>query len=202
VICTILYILVALILTGVVSYTKLGVPDPIAVAIDTMGISWLAKLVKLGAIAGLTSVILVLLMAQPRIFFAMSRDGFLPPIFSRLHPRFRTPHVTTVLTGAVVATVAGLAPLALLGELVSIGTLSAFVLVCASVLVLRRSHPELPRPFRTPGVPATPLLGIAACLALMIPLPVGTWIRLFVWLLIGIGIYFGYGRHHVRPSQP
>ncbi len=195
-VCTVLYILVSLVLTGVVSYTRLSVPDPIAVAIDAMGIGWLAKLVKLGAIAGLTSVILVLLLGQPRIFFSMSKDGLLPPAFSKLHPRFRTPHVTTMLTGLVVALVAGVAPIGLLGELVSIGTLAAFVIVCAGVLVLRFRSPELPRPFKTPFVPVTPLLGIVFCLYLMFGLPLDTWLRLLVWLALGMAIYFCYGRSH------
>jgi len=195
-VCTVLYILVGLVLTGVVSYKTLLVPDPIAVAIDAMGIGWLSKIVKLGAIAGMTSVILVLLLGQPRIFFTMSKDGLLPEVFSRLHPRFRTPHVTTILTGIVVAVVAALVPLRVIGELVSIGTLAAFAIVCASVLVLRYRQPNLPRPFRTPLVPAVPILGIVSCLALMVPLPLDTWLRLAIWLVIGLGIYFPFGRKH------
>ncbi len=200
-ICTVLYILVALVLTGVVPYAQLAVPDPIAVAIDAMGIAWLAKVVKLGAIAGLTSVILVLLMGQPRVFFSMSKDGLLPPVFSHLHPRFGTPHVTTIVTGVVVALVAAVVPIHLLGELVSIGTLSAFVIVCAGVIVLRYRHPELPRPFRTPGVPVVPLLGIAFCLYLMYSLPLDTWLRLVVWLVIGIAIYLAYGVRHSKLAR-
>jgi basic amino acid/polyamine antiporter, APA family len=194
--CTVLYILVALVLTGVVHYTKLKVADPIAVAIDAMGIGWLAVVVKLGAIAGLTSVILVLLLGQPRIFYTMSKDGLLPPLFAKIHKRFGTPHKTTIITGAVVAAVAAIAPIGILGELVSIGTLSAFIVVCAGVLVLRYRRPDLPRPFRTPGVPVVPILGIVFCLYLMAGLPLDTWLRLAIWLVIGLAIYFGYGIKH------
>jgi basic amino acid/polyamine antiporter, APA family len=203
-ICTILYILMALVLTGVVPYSRLAVADPIGVAVDAMGIEWLAIVVKLGAIAGLTSVMVVLLLGQPRILYAMSRDGLLPPVFSKLHPRFRTPHEATLLTGGVVALAAAVAPIGLLSELVSIGTLAAFVVVCAGVLVLRSTHPQLPRAFRTPAVPAIPLLGIVGCLCLMLALPIGTWLRLGVWLVVGVSIYSLYGRTHsiLRSKRP
>jgi len=201
VVCTVLYIVVALVLTGVVHYTKLKVADPIAVVIDAMGIRWLAVAVKLGAIAGLTSVILVLLMGQPRIFYTMSKDGLLPAAFAQLHPKFRTPYKTTILTGIVVAIVAGLAPISILGELVSIGTLSAFIIVCAGVLVLRYRQPELHRPFRTPGVPVVPILGIVFCLYLMSGLPRDTWLRLAIWLALGLAIYFGYGARRSRVAS-
>jgi APA family basic amino acid/polyamine antiporter len=137
-------------------------------------------------------------MGQPRIFFAMSRDGLLPPAFSRVHPRFRTPYVTTVLTGLVAAAVAGVLPVGLLGQLTNIGTLLAFIVVCAGVWILRVRSPEIPRAFRTPLVPAVPLLGIVSCLALMASLPRDTWVRLIVWLLIGFAVYFLYSRHHSR----
>ncbi len=176
----------------------LGVPDPIAVGIDASGLLWLQPLVKVGAIAGLSSVILVLLLAQPRIFYCMARDGLLPPLFARVHRRFQTPHVTTIATGLVVAAVAGLFPIGVLGELVSIGTLLAFVIVCLGVLVLRRRAPALPRPFRAPGGSWVPVLGAAACLYLMAGLPAGTWVRLLAWLALGMAIYVVYGRHRAR----
>jgi APA family basic amino acid/polyamine antiporter len=140
----------------------------------------------------------VMLMGQPRIFYSMSRDGLLPPVFGRVHPKYQTPHITTILTGVVAAFVAGLFPIGLLGELVSIGTLLAFVIVCAGVLVLRYKQPDLPRPFRTPLVPIVPILGILICFGLMAFLPLDTWIRLLVWLALGLAIYFFYGRHHSK----
>jgi APA family basic amino acid/polyamine antiporter len=195
-ICTIIYILVALVITGVAPYHRLNVPDPIAVAIDIMGIRWLAIVVKLGAIAGLTSVILVFLMGQPRIFFSMSRDGLLPPAFSKVHPKYGTPFMTTLATGVAVALLGALVPMSVLGELVSIGTLAAFIIVCASVLVFRYKMPDVPRSFKTPWVPVVPLLGIAFCLSLALGLSIDTWIRLVVWLAIGMIIYFSYGIKH------
>ena len=193
-VCTVLFIATALVLTGIIPYTRLNVPAPVALAVDETGLGWLRPLIKLGAIAGLSSVILVLLMAQPRIFMAMSRDGLLPPVFSRIHPRFRTPALTTILTGVVVAIAAGLLPIDVLSQLVAMGTLLAFAIVCGAVLVLRHTSPELPRPFRTPGSPWVPLAGVASCLYLMAGLPLATWERLVIWLAIGLTIYFVYSR--------
>ena len=197
-VCTALYILVAGTLTGLVPYKTLNVADPIAVGVGAIGLGWLTELVKIGVIAGLSSVMLVLLYGQTRIFYTMACDGLLPGVFSRLSPRFQTPSAATWLLGGIVAVIAAFVPLALLGELVSIGTLFAFILVCAGVLYLRRTQPDLPRPFRCPGLPAVPILGILSCLYLISGLPLSTQLRLVVWLLIGFVIYFGYSRHHSK----
>ncbi|HTX22981.1 MAG TPA: amino acid permease [Candidatus Aquilonibacter sp.] len=203
-ICTVLYIAVSLVLTGVVSYTQLNVPAPIALAINSLGpsLSWLEYFIKIGAIAGLSSVILVMMLGQPRIFYTMSKDGLLPPIFSAVHPKFRTPWIAQILTGAVAMLIAGLFPIGLLGELVSIGTLLAFAIVCAGVFVLRFSDPQIERPFRTPMFWLVAPLGVCSCIFLMVVgLPADTWLRLVVWMIIGFVIYFGYGRRHSKVQQ-
>jgi len=197
-ISTILYILVALVLTGLVSYTLLNVPDPIAVGVNAMGtkLFWLRPIIKIAAIAGLSSVVLVMLLGQPRIFFSMSKDGLLPPVFSKVHPRFHTPYISSIITGVIAVVISGFTPISILGELVSIGTLLAFTIVCVSVIIYRKTKPELKRPFRTPFVPLIPLLGAFTCLAQMCALPMETWLRLIVWMGIGLLIYFYYSRHH------
>ena len=198
IISTVLYIAVALVLTGIVPYQKLGVPDPIGVGVDAAGaaLHWLRPVVKLGAIAGLTSVILVLLLGQPRIFYSMAKDGLLPPRFAAIHPRFRTPATTTIVSGIAAMIFAGVLPISVLGELVSIGTLLAFFIVCSAVPVLRRTRPDLPRPFKTPLVPLVPILGAIISLVQMLALPFDTWLRLIVWLVVGFIIYFTYSRKH------
>ena len=199
-ISTVLYILVAIVLTGIVSYTTLNVSDPVAVGVNAMGkgMFWLRPIVKIAAIAGLSSVILVMLMGQPRIFYTMSKDGLLPPVFSKVHPKFKTPYVSTILTGLVAIVLAGVLPISILGELVSIGTLLAFAIVCLSIIVLRKTRPDLERPFRTPFVPLIPILGALICFVQMAALPMDTWLRLIIWLAIGQVIYFGYSRHHSK----
>ena len=197
VICTILYVITATVLTGMVSYKQLDVSAPVALAIDQYpGLHWLGIPVKLGAVCGMTSVMLVMTIAQARIFFAMARDGLLPPFFGRVHPRFRTPSTGTIVTGASAAVIGGLFPVRILGELVSIGTLAAFVTVCIGVLVLRRTRPDLPRPFRTPYPGFVCVAGAIVCGAMMISLGLATWIRLVVWTGFGVIIYACYGYKH------
>ena len=202
-ICTVLYILMALVMTGLASYRDLDVPHPVFVAIEKAGpaLAWLASVINIGAIAGLASVVLVMLMGQPRVFYSMARDGLLPPVFGKVHPKFKTPYVTTILTGIVAAVMAGLFPIGLLGELVSIGTLLAFVIVCAGIIALRYKSPNLARPFRTPLVPLVPILGILICGYMMYSLPAATWERLIYWMILGLVIYFTYSRRHSKLAR-
>jgi APA family basic amino acid/polyamine antiporter len=212
VVCTVLYVLVSAVMVGLVSFRELGVAAPMATAVDAARIkaqdtSWAALLnvmplvVKLGAVAGLSSTIIVQMMAQPRIFMAMAEDGLLPGWAARVHQRFRTPHVTTLITGGIVTLASGFTPIGVLGELVSIGTLFAFVVVSLGVLVLRRTRPDLPRPFRAPGFPAVPIASALASLALMASLPWSTWERLLIWMGIGVVIYAVYGRRHSKLAR-
>lgn len=199
-ICTVIYILVALVLTGIVSYTKLGVPDPIAVGIDSMNSPFarnvLAPLIKVGAVAGLSSVILVMMLGQPRIFFTMANDGLLPPVFKRVHPRFKTPYMSTIIVGLVAMILAGLFPIGVLSKLVSLGTLLAFTSVCIAILILRKRQPDTPRPFKTPFTPFIPILGIVCCLGITMFLNIYAWITMIVWLIVGLIVYFTYGMKH------
>ncbi len=199
-VCTVLYILMALVMTGIAHYSELNVPHPVFVAIEKAGpsLKWLGYLINIGAISGLASVVLVMLMGQPRIFYSMARDGLLPAVFGKVHPTFKTPYISTIITGLVAAVIAGIFPIGLLGELVSIGTLLAFVIVCGGILVLRRTQPGLHRPFRTPLVPLVPILGILICGYMMYGLPVDTWLRLGIWMALGLAIYFLYGRSHSK----
>lgn len=197
-ICTVLYVIVSAVMTGIVPYHELNIADPIAKAVDVIGLTWFSVLVKIGAISGLTTVILVLLYGQSRIFYSISKDGLLPPMFAEVHRKFLTPYRSLMMIGGIVAIVAALTPIGILGEMVSIGTLFAFVLVCGAVIYLRKSDANVTRPFRTPGVPLVPILGILFCLLLMAGLPLDTWLRLIIWLLIGLGVYFFYGRHHSK----
>jgi APA family basic amino acid/polyamine antiporter len=196
-ICTILYICVSGVLTGMVPYTEIDTGAGVANAFARVGLGWAYVIVSIGAMAGLTSVVLVLMLSQPRVLLAMARDGLLPAsFFGAVHPRFRTPWKATILTGCLVGAIASFLPLKVIFELVNIGTLLAFVIVCLAVLIMRRINPEAHRPFRCPMVPVIPLLGAGVCLMLMLSLPRDTWFRLFGWLAIGMVIYFFYGRHN------
>jgi basic amino acid/polyamine antiporter, APA family len=194
VLCTLLYIAVTAVLTGMVTYKQLNVASPVSFAMISVGLNWAAAIISIGAIAGLTTVLLALLYGQSRIFFAMSRDGLLPPIFSKVHPKTRTPWISSMIIGIVVMLIAGLTPIDTLAKLVNIGTLAAFVLVSIGVIVLRRSQPQLKRGFRMPGIPLVPILSILGALFLMGNLPLETWIRFVIWLLIGFVIYYFYSR--------
>jgi basic amino acid/polyamine antiporter, APA family len=201
-ICTVLYILVSGVATGVMSYRDLNVPDPIAVAADHVGLGWMSSLIKLGAIAGLSSVILVMLLGQSRIFWTMADDGLLPEFVSRVHPKFRTPWITTIVTGVVVAFFAAILPIRDAASLVSIGTLLAFVIVSIGVLVLRLREPELPRRFKAPAVWFVAPMGALSALYLMISLPWRTWERLIIWFVIGMLVYFFYGVRRSKLAHP
>jgi len=199
IVCTILYVVVALVLTGMVNYKELNVPAPVALAIDKyQPLHWLGIPVKLGAIAGMTSVMLVMTLAQARIFLAMARDGLIWKAFARVHPRFHTPSFGTVVTGVCAAAIGGLFPVGILGKMVSIGTLAAFVTVCIGVLVLRETRPDLPRPFRTPWPWVTCILGALVCGLMMVSLGLGTWLRLIIWTFLGALLYVFYGYKHSR----
>jgi len=200
-ICTVLYLATSFLLTGVVKYTHLNVAAPVAVGMEATGRAWGTYLVLVGSIMGLSTVMLVMLLGQSRVFYSMSRDGLLPEWAGKIHPKFRTPYISSITVGIFVAIFAALIPIGILGELVSIGTLLAFVIVCAGVWILRRKQPELHRPFKTPMVPLVPILGILISLGLMAGLPFATWLRLLIWLAIGMTIYFGYGRRHSKVAR-
>ncbi len=198
-VCTVLFVLFGHVLTGLADYTEFkNSAAPVAIAIEKTPYAWLSSAVIMAILIGYTSVILVDLLGQSRVFFSMSKDGLLPPVFSRLHPKFNTPFQSSLLLGCFIALFAGFVPIAVVGEMTSIGTLLAFVMVCLGVLIMRRTNPEAPRPFRTPWVPLVPILGIVVCLVMMASLPWETWLRLIVWLAIGMAIYFGYGRKHSK----
>ncbi len=196
-ICTVLYVVMSAVLTGMVNYNELNVPAPVAFALERTGASsWLRALIDVGALLGLGSVVMVQMLGQSRVFYAMSRDGLLGKWAGAVHPRFRTPYISSIITGFAVAIASGFLPLAILGQLVNIGTLLAFALVCLGVLILRKKRPELERPFKVPFMPVIPILGIVCCVGLMFTLPADTWLRLAVWLGIGFAVYYFYGRKH------
>ena len=200
-VCTVLYVLMGGLLTGIVDYRQLNVAAPIALGIDATGVAWGSLLVKVGTFAGLSTTMLVMLLGQSRVLFTMSRDGLLPAWCSRVHPRFRTPWISSIVVGMFVGLVAALLPIATLGQLTSIGTLLAFVIVCGGVWALRRRRPDLHRPFRAPLVPLVPILGVVISLGLMASLPLDTWLRLIAWLAVGLAIYLGFGRRHSAAAR-
>lgn len=196
-ICTVLYVLVVTVLTGMVKYNQIDTGAGVSMAFHSVGMQWAEVIIAIAGVAGITSVLLVMMLSAPRVFLAMARDGLVPPgFFSAIHPKFQTPWKSTLLVGAFVAVAAGLLPIDALLEMTNIGTLFAFTVVCTAVLIMRRTNPEAERPFRCPMVPLVPILGIIMCLVLMFSLPWPNWLRLIVWLLIGLVIYFSYGRHH------
>jgi APA family basic amino acid/polyamine antiporter len=202
IICTILYILVSAVLTGMVPYKEINIDAPVVDAFKRAGLVWMQYLVAAGAMTGITSVLLVMMLSQPRVMLALARDGLVPKgFFGDIHPKFRTPWKSTILTGVFVAAMAGFIPLSILAEMTSIGTLFAFVIVCGAVLVMRKTNPDAKRPFRAPLVPLIPILGILTCLLLMFSLPAENWYRLIIWLGIGLVIYFLYGRRHSVMAQ-
>jgi APA family basic amino acid/polyamine antiporter len=202
VLCTVLYVAVATVLTGMVRYDRINIDAPVSDAFRQVGLPWAQLLISVGALTGITSVLLVMMLSQPRVWLAMARDGLFPTsFFGAVHERFRTPWKATILTGAFVSVLGAFLPLRILAELVNIGTLLAFVIVCAAVLIMRVTHPEAERPFRAPFYPVVPILGILTCLVLMFSLPPENWMRLGVWLAIGFVIYFSYSRHHSVMAQ-
>jgi len=199
VICTVLYIAMAAVMTGLVPYQLLGTDEPVVTAVAAHPqLGWLRVVVEIGALIGLSSVVLVMIIGQPRIFMIMGRDGLLPPVFTKIHPKYRTPHINTVITGIGIALLAALFPLDILGELTSMGTLIAFAAVCAGVLILRRTQPDLPRPFRIPGAWLVCSLGVISCLALLSAMTLHNWMLMGVWTFVGFVIYFFYGFRHSR----
>ena len=201
VVCTILYIMVSLVLTGLVNFRQLNVADPVALGIDVTGVRWGSLLVKIGAVFGLGTVMLVMLLGQSRVFFSMSRDGLLPKWASAIHPKFRTPWISNIIVGTIVAFLPALLPIDRLSQLVNMGTLLAFTIVCAGVWILRVRQPELHRPFKTPLVPLVPICGIISAFYLMIKLPLLTWAVLIIWLVLGLAIYFGYSVKHSKVQK-
>ncbi|AIZ65109.1 amino acid transporter [Hymenobacter sp. DG25B] len=201
-ICTVLFVLFGHVMTGLANYTEFkNSAAPVAIAIEKTPYAWLSSAVILAIIIGYTSVILVDLLGQSRVFFSMAKDGLLPPVFSRIHEQFRTPLQSNLLLGLFIALFAGFVPISVVGEMTSIGTLLAFVMVCLGILIMRKKEPDAPRGFRTPWVPLVPILGIVTCLIMMVSLPWETWLRLAVWLAIGLAIYFGYGKKHSKLGQ-
>ncbi|MFF0308295.1 amino acid permease [Streptosporangium sp. NPDC004379] len=200
VICTVLYVAVSLVVVGMEPYSRLSEAAPLADAFKAVGQTWAATLISIGALAGLTTVVMILMLGQSRVTFAMARDNLLPGWFARVHPKFGTPYRITILMGVIVALLAGLVPLSAIAELVNIGTLFAFVIVSIAVVILRRTRPELPRSFRTPLVPLVPILSVLACVYLMLNLPVETWLRFVVWMLLGIVVYAVFGYRHSRAA--